>query len=131
VIHTREAWDETFDILGAEGVPEHTVFHCFTGDAADARRCLDLGALLSISGLVTFKTADDIREAVALAPLDRLMVETDSPFLAPVPVRGKPNMPGYLPLVGERIADVKGVAVDEVAAVTWQTTTDFYALDGP
>ena len=128
VIHTREAWDATFEILEAEGVPRRTVFHCFTGDAHDARRCLDVGAVLSISGLVTFKTADDIRAAVDLAPLDRLMVETDSPFLTPVPFRGKPNLPGYLPLVGAGIAAVKGVGVAEVAAATWATAEDFYGL---
>jgi TatD DNase family protein len=128
VIHTREAWDDTFDVLAAEGVPRRTVFHCFTGDADDARRCLDLGAVLSISGLVTFKTADDIRAAVDLAPLGRLMVETDSPFLTPVPLRGKPNLPGYLPLVGAGIAAVKGVAVEEVAAATWATAETFYGL---
>ena len=131
VVHTREAWAETLDVLRAEGTPRRTVFHCFTGDADDARRCLDLGALLSISGLVTFKTADDIRAAVALAPLDRLMVETDSPFLAPVPLRGRPNQPGYLPLVGEGIARVKGVDVDAVAAATWTNATAFYGLDAP
>ena len=84
--------------------------------------------MLSISGLVTFKTADDIREAVALAPLDALMVETDSPFLTPVPLRGKPNLPGYLPLVGAGVAAVKDVGVDEVAAATWATAEAFYGL---
>ncbi|WCO65552.1 TatD family hydrolase [Iamia majanohamensis] len=129
VIHTREAWADTFAILEAEGAPRRTVFHCFTGDAPEARRCLDLGAHLSISGIVTFKSADDIRRAVELAPLDRLMVETDSPFLAPVPFRGKPNLPGYVPLVGRAVAEVKGVGVDEVAAATWGTASAFYALD--
>jgi TatD DNase family protein len=128
VIHTRMAWDDTFAILDAEGTPQRTVFHCFTGGAAEARLCLDRGAVLSISGLVTFKTADDIREAVALAPLDALMVETDSPFLTPVPLRGKPNLPGYLPLVGAGIAAVKDVGVAEVAAATWATAEAFYDL---
>lgn len=131
VIHTREAWDDTFAILEAEGVPGRTVFHCFTGGAAEARRCLDLAAHLSISGIVTFRSADDVREAVALAPLDRLMVETDSPFLTPMPHRGQPNLPGYLPLVGGAIAEVKGVGLDEVAAATWETASSFYALDAP
>ncbi len=129
VIHTREAWEDTFAILDAEGTPRRTVFHCFTGDAAEARRALDLGAHLSISGIVTFKSADDIRRAVDLAPLDRLMVETDSPFLAPVPHRGQPNLPGLLPLVGKAVADVKGVGLDEVADATWRTAAAFYALD--
>jgi TatD DNase family protein len=128
VIHTRLAWDETFAILDAEGTPRRTVFHCFTGGGEEARRCLDRGAVLSISGLVTFKNADDIREAVALAPLDALMVETDSPFLTPVPLRGKPNLPGYLPLVGAGIAAVKDVGVAEVAAATWATAEAFYGL---
>ncbi len=128
VIHTRMAWDDTFAILDAEGTPARTVFHCFTGGADEARGCLDRGAHLSISGLVTFPSADDIRAGVALAPLDRLMVETDSPFLTPVPLRGKPNLPGYLPYVGAGIAEVKGVAVEEVAATTWATTETFYGL---
>jgi TatD DNase family protein len=128
VIHTRMAWDDTFAILDAEGTPRRTVFHCFTGGATEARRSLDRGAHLSISGLVTFKAADDIREAVAVAPLDALMVETDSPFLTPVPLRGKPNLPGYVPLVGAGIAAVKGVGVDEVAAATWATAEVFYDL---
>ena len=89
VIHTREAWDDTFAILRAEGVPERTVFHCFTGGPTEARRCLDLGASLSFSGIVTFKTAGDVREAAALAPLDRILVETDAPYLTPVPHRGR------------------------------------------
>jgi TatD DNase family protein len=84
VIHTRDAWDETFDILVAEGVPERTVFHCFTGGPDEARRCLDLGAHLSFSGIVTFRTATDLQAAARLCPLDRLLVETDSPYLAPV-----------------------------------------------
>lgn len=129
VIHTREAWDDTFAILAAEGVPRRTVFHCFTGGADEARRCLDLGAHLSISGIVTFKAADDVRAAVALAPLDRLMVETDSPFLTPAPHRGRPNLPGYLPLVGSGIAAVKDLGLDEVAAATWETASAFYDLD--
>jgi TatD DNase family protein len=130
VIHTRLAWDDTFAILDAEGVPRRTVFHCFTGGADEARKSLDRGCVLSISGLVTFKAADDIREAVAVAPLDALMVETDSPFLTPVPLRGKPNLPGYVPLVGAGIATVKGVPVEDVAASTWATAEAFYGLAG-
>jgi TatD DNase family protein len=128
VIHSRSAWDDTFDVLDAEGVPERTVFHCFTGGPDEARRCLDRGALLSISGIVTFPSAQDVRDAVAMAPLDRLMVETDSPYLAPVPHRGKPNRPALVAVVGAKVAEVKGVAVDEVAAATWATTTAFYQL---
>ncbi|HUA94472.1 MAG TPA: TatD family hydrolase, partial [Acidimicrobiales bacterium] len=85
VIHVRQAWDDLFDVLSAEGVPERTVLHCFTGGPAEARRCLDAGMYLSFSGIVSFKNAGGVREAAALCPPDRLLVETDSPFLAPVP----------------------------------------------
>ena len=122
VIHTREAWDDTFAILAAEGVPERTIFHCFTGGPAEARRALDAGAHLSFSGIVTFKTAGDIREAAALCPLDRLLVETDSPFLTPVPHRGRPNTPAYVPIVGAAIASVKSVPQEDVETVTTLTT---------
>ena len=108
VIHTREAWDDTFDILAAEGVPDRTVFHCFTGGPDEARRGLDLGIRLSFSGIVTFKTADDLRAAAAICPLDRLLVETDSPYLAPVPHRGQPNRPALVPLVGAAVAAGQG-----------------------
>src|SRR5688572_2773907 len=82
VIHTRDAWDDTFDVLAAEGVPARTVFHCFTGGPEEARRCLDLGAMLSFSGIITFKTAHDLRAAAAICPLDRILVETDAAYLA-------------------------------------------------
>jgi TatD DNase family protein len=128
VIHTREAWSDTFSILEAEGVPERTVLHCFTGGADEARRCLDLGAHLSFSGIVTFKTATDIRDAAALCPLDRMLVETDSPYLAPVPHRGRPNRPAFVPLVGAAVAEARGVGVGDVAAATWENAERVYRL---
>lgn len=128
VIHTREAWDATFDVLAAEGVPERTVVHCFSGGPAEARRALDLGAHLSFSGIVTFKAADDLRAAAALCPLDRLLVETDSPYLAPVPHRGRPNRPALVPLVGAAVAAVRGVADAVVAEATWANATRVYRL---
>jgi len=118
VIHSREAWDDTFSILASAGAPERLVFHCFSGGPEEARRALDLGATLSFAGVVTFKNAQDLREAVALAPLDRIVVETDAPFLTPAPHRGKPNEPAYVSLVAEAIAAVKGVPADEVARAT-------------
>jgi TatD DNase family protein len=114
VVHTREAWDDTFDVFAAEGVPATTVFHCFTGGPAEARRCLDLGAYLSFSGIVSFKTADDLRAAAALCPADRLLVETDSPYLAPVPHRGRPNQPAYVPFVGAAVAAARGAPVEAI-----------------
>ncbi|MGI8685305.1 MAG: TatD family hydrolase [Acidimicrobiales bacterium] len=130
VIHTREAWDDTFAILHAEGVPERTVFHCFTGGPTEARLGLDLGAHLSFSGIVTFKTADDLRAAAALCPMDRLLVETDSPFLAPVPHRGEKNQPAYVTVVGAAVAKVKGVFVAEIEAATWTTAERVFQFQG-
>ncbi len=128
VIHSREAWDDTFAILDEGGVPDHTVFHCFTGGADEARAALDRGAYLSFSGIVSFPSADEVRAAAALCPLDRLLVETDSPYLAPVPLRGKPNSPANLPLVGEALAGVHGVALETVAELTWDNAAAFYRL---
>jgi len=128
VIHTREAWPETFDILTAEGVPERTVFHCFSGGPDEARRCLDLGGVLSFSGIVSFPSATDLHEAARACPLDRLLVETDSPYLAPVPHRGKKNQPAWVVDVGRAVAAVKGVALEDVARSTWDTARATYRL---
>jgi TatD DNase family protein len=128
VIHTREAWDDTIDILSATGVPERTVIHCFTGGPAEARRCLDLGASLSFSGVVTFKNASEVREAAALCPLDRLLVETDSPFLAPAPHRGTLNEPSRVPLIGSVIAQVRGSTTGELARAATLNTLATFAL---
>lgn len=128
VIHTREAWDDTFAILRAEGAPGRTVFHCFTGGPGEARLALDLGAHLSFSGIVTFKTAGDVRAAAALCPLDRLLVETDAPYLAPVPHRGATNRPALVPVVGAAVAAVRGVDPAEVEAATWATAEAVFRL---
>jgi TatD DNase family protein len=129
VIHTREAWEETFALLDAEGIPERTVFHCFTGGPDQAKAALERGALLSFSGIVTFRTADDLRAAAAMCPLDRAMVETDSPYLAPVPHRGKANEPAHVALVGAAVAEAMGQPVDVVAAVTTANARAFYGLE--
>jgi TatD DNase family protein len=128
VIHTREAWDDTIDILRAGDVPDRTVVHCFTGGPEEARRCLDLGASLSFSGVVTFKNAADVREAAALCPLDRLLVETDTPFLAPVPHRGTLNEPSRVPLVGAAVAKVKGVETSVLAAASTHNARALFCL---
>ena len=128
VIHTREAWDDTFDLLASEGVPERTVFHCFTGGPDEARRCLELGAVLSFSGIVTFPSATELQDAARACPLDRLLVETDSPYLTPVPHRGQPNQPGWVTHVGEAIASLHGVAPEAVAEATWSTAHRVYRL---
>ena len=128
VIHTRDAWDDTFAVLADVGVPTRTVFHCFTGGPDEARRALDVGALLSFSGIVTFKGAPEVQAAAALCPLDRMLVETDSPYLAPVPHRGKANRPAWVAQVGQHIADLRDVAVAEVAAVTTANARSVFAL---
>jgi len=129
VIHTRDAWDETFEILVAESVPSRTVFHCFTGGPDEAERCIELGAWLSVSGIVTFNSAAQLQLAVAATPLDRLMVETDSPYLTPVPHRGSRNRPALVGLVGEAVARLHGRPVAEVASMTTSTASRFYGLD--
>ena len=128
VIHTREAWDETFTILDVEGVPRRTVFHCFTGGVDEAEACIERGAYLSFSGIVTFPSATDIHAAARLCPADRLLVETDSPYLAPVPFRGRRNQPALVVHVGEAVARIRGVSVAELAMTTCAATVVAFGL---
>jgi TatD DNase family protein len=128
VIHTREAWDDTFAALASEGVPRRTVFHCFTGGEIEARRALDVGASLSFSGIVTFPNAGDVRDAAAVCPDDRLLVETDAPYLTPVPHRGRPNRPAYVTLVGDVVATLRGVPPERIAALTWENAETLFGL---
>ncbi len=129
VIHTREAEDDTFRILAEEGGDRlRGVFHCFTGDAAAATRALATGFYLSIPGVVSFPKAEALRHAVTQVPADRLLVETDSPYLAPVPFRGKRNEPAYVARVVDQVAAARGVAPEIVAA---ETDRNFDALFRP
>jgi TatD DNase family protein len=130
VIHTRDAWDDTFDVLGASGVPERVVFHCFTGGADEARRALELGAYLSFSGIVTFKGATDVQDAARLCPADRLLLETDSPYLAPTPHRGKLNRPAWVRHVGEFVADLRGEPVVNICSSSAECSRLAFALTG-
>lgn len=119
VIHTRSSSDDTVQILKEEqGGDVGGVFHCFTETQAVARAALDLGFYISFSGILTFKNAADLREVAAFVPLDRCLIETDSPYLAPVPYRGKTNSPAYVPHVAAQLAQVKGVSVEDVAHAT-------------
>jgi TatD DNase family protein len=118
VVHSRDAWDQTFSVLESEGVPPGTVFHCFTGGPQEAERALALGTYLSFSGIVSFRNAEPVRQAAGLTPPQRLLVETDSPFLAPVPHRGRANEPAYLPAVGAAVAAARGSNLEEIAART-------------
>ena len=128
VIHTREADTDTVDILRDEGKGlVRGVFHCFTGDVTLARQALDLGFYVSFSGIVTFRSADGIREAAKLVPDDRLLAETDSPYLAPVPHRGKRNEPAWVSRVIETLAETRGQTLEDV----WRATTaSFVSLFG-
>jgi TatD DNase family protein len=128
VIHTRDAWDDTFEVLDAEGIPDRTIFHCFTGGPDEARRALDRGAYLSFSGIVTFPSASDVQAAAMLCPLERLLIETDSPYLAPVPHRGKKNRPAWVPEVGRFIADRRDHPVEMIADVTTSNTRTAFGL---
>ena len=130
VIHTRSASDDTLAILreeGEDGAGNRAggVFHCFTETAEVARAALDLGFYISFSGIITFKSAQDLRDVAAFVPLDRMLIETDSPYLAPVPYRGKTNNPSYVPHVARQIAAVRGM---EVEAVAQATSRNFEAL---
>ncbi|MFN3736476.1 TatD family hydrolase [Hydrogenophaga sp.] len=124
VIHTRSASEDTLAILREEGgfsspgVSSRGVFHCFTETAEVARAALDLDFSISFSGILTFRNAADLREVAKMVPLDRLLIETDSPYLAPVPFRGKTNTPALVPLVAQQVAELKGVSVEEVARTT-------------
>ena len=128
VIHARDAFDDLLAVLGSEGVPTRTVVHCFTGGPEDAERCLAAGCDISVSGIVTFKNADSLREAVRLVPLDRLHVETDSPFLAPVPHRGTTNEPSFVAVVGEYVAALRGEDGDALRAATATNTARLFNL---
>jgi TatD DNase family protein len=129
IIHTREATDDTFRILEEAGRGDlRGVFHCFTGDEGMARRVLELGFYLSFAGIVTFPRAESLREAARIAPEDRLLVETDAPYLAPVPFRGKRNEPAFVAQVLERLALVRGVDPPALAAAT---SRNFAALFAP
>ncbi|MDU7588463.1 MULTISPECIES: TatD family hydrolase [Diaphorobacter] len=123
VIHTRSASQDTLAILreeGEDGAGNRAggVFHCFTETAEVARAALDRGYYISFSGIVTFKNAQDLRDVAAFVPMDRLLIETDSPYLAPVPYRGKTNNPSYVPYVAQQLAQVKGLSVQQVAEAT-------------
>ncbi|MEW8497167.1 MAG: TatD family hydrolase, partial [Candidatus Thiodiazotropha taylori] len=124
IIHTRDAREDTLSIMQSQGADEAGgVMHCFTENWSMAERALEMGFFISFSGIITFKNAADLREVVKQVPIQQLLIETDSPYLAPVPYRGKPNQPIYVHQVAECVAEIKGLSVDEVAA---QTTENYY-----
>ncbi|NEA54392.1 TatD family hydrolase [Streptomyces sp. SID13666] len=122
VIHDREAHADVLRILDEEGAPDTVVFHCYSGDAAMARICADKGYYMSFAGNVTYKSAQDLRDAVAVAPLDLLLVETDAPFLTPVPYRGRPNAPYLIPVTLRAMAAARRLPEDELASAIGANT---------
>ncbi len=128
IIHNREALSDILAVLKLSETPAPIVMHCFTGNTDEARQCLDAGCYLGIGGVATFKKSDSVREAIAYAPLERLLLETDCPYLAPQGRRGRRNEPSYLPAVAETVASVKGISVEEVAAVTTKTAESLFGM---
>jgi len=129
VVHTRTASADTLAILREEGAEQAGgVFHCFTETADVARAALDLGFYISFSGIITFRNAGDLREVARWVPLDRLLIETDSPYLAPAPHRGKVNQPAYVPWVAAQIAQLRNMPVEQVAAVTSDNFDTLFGL---
>jgi TatD DNase family protein len=129
VIHQRDAWDDTLEILRDYGRQISGVFHCFGGSLDQANEVLRLGHLVSFTGIVTFKNGKQVREVAAQLPIDEFMVETDCPYLAPVPFRGKRCEPGYTRLVAESIATARGVSLEEIARATTATAEQFFRFN--
>lgn len=128
IIHNRDATGDVLAVLKTSATPAPIVMHCFTGDTDAARMCLDAGCYLGIGGVATFKRSDDVRAAVAFAPLDRLLLETDCPYLAPQFKRGRRNEPAYLPAVADTVAQAKGLTTEEVAAATSATARRLFGM---
>src|SRR6267142_1673437 len=129
VIHQRDAWDDTLEILRDYGRQVSGVFHCFGGTLDQANEVIDLGHLVSFTGIVTFKNGKRVREVAAQVPLDKFMVETDCPYLAPVPFRGKRSEPAHTRLVAETIAGARGLPLEEIAEATTETAEKFFRFD--
>ncbi len=129
VIHDRDAHDDVLDVLDSEGAPERIVMHCFSGDAAFARSCLDRGAYLSFAGTVTFNKNDALREALAHTPLDRVLVETDAPYLTPTPLRGRPNASYLVPHTVRFMAQTCRLDLETLCQAL--TANAFAAFGGP
>lgn len=131
VIHTRDALDDTYTILADEGLPARGgIMHSYSGSLEMAEKFMKLGMWISFSGVVTFKKALDIQEAAANLPLDRILLETDAPFLAPVPNRGKENRTAYTRYVAEKVADLRGISLEELVAATSANAWQVFGLDG-
>ena len=128
-VHTRDALSDTYEIIKSEGVgTAGAIMHSFSGTAEEALKFVELGMNISFSGVVTFKKALDVQEAARLLPLDKILVETDAPYLTPTPYRGKENTPGYTKYVVEKIADLRGISMEEVAEATNENALKIFDL---
>ena len=130
VVHTRDALEDTYEIIKSEGVgPRGGIMHSYSGSLEMAERFIELGMMISFSGVVTFKKATDVQEAAQNLPLDKILVETDAPYLAPVPMRGRENKTAYTRYVVEKIAELRGLTVEEVAQATYENAKKVFGLD--
>ncbi|HEV3213921.1 MAG TPA: TatD family hydrolase [Acidimicrobiales bacterium] len=131
VLHVRDAFGDLFGVLDDVGVPERTIVHCFSAGPSEARRCVEAGLFVSVAGIITFKNAQPLRDALAEVPLDRLLVETDSPFLAPVPHRGQPNEPAFVADVGHAVAQTLNLDLGVVRRATTLNASRVFRLPDP
>lgn len=128
VFHVRDAYDDFWKLMTPERAPVHAEVHCFTGEEADARRALERGWKLGVTGMMTFKSCGAMREILKKLPLDSLLSETDAPWLAPVPFRGRTNEPSRIPLICRALAELKSLDVEEVAARLWRSSAEFWGF---
>lgn len=129
VFHVRDAYSDFWPLMTPGRVPEKAELHCFTGTPDDARRALDLGWKFGVTGMITFKKAGEIRDVVKQLPVSSLLCETDSPWMAPVPYRGTVNEPSRVPLVYQKLAEIKGLPAEELAEQIWQNNIEFFGLE--
>jgi TatD DNase family protein len=128
IVHDREAHQDTLKILAEEARGLKILLHCFSGDINIARECIKRDYYLGIGGVITFNNAKKLKAVVEKIPLENLMLETDSPYLTPHPFRGKPNEPKYIPLIAEKIAEIKGISLKEVAEITSRNARNFFGI---
>jgi TatD DNase family protein len=126
IIHTRDADEDTISIIKKNYTKTKFLIHCFTGNLEFAKKLLDLGCLISFSGIITFKNLTDLRSVVKYVPMDKMLVETDSPYLSPDPLRGKSNEPANVKIIAEKVASIKGISLDDVANITTKNFNFFF-----
>ena len=130
LFHVRDAYDDFWPLMTAERAPEKAELHCFTGSMDDARRALDRGWKIGVTGLVTFAKAEDVRAVVRELPAEAILCETDSPWMSPKPFRGSVNEPSRVPLVYRKVAEVKNMALEELTAQVWRNNAEIFGLEG-